>query len=48
MRHVDAFEFRQDHLLHLKGNNGGSVLAFRNPRDLHQNGNGEVFATDAP
>ena len=34
--HVRPRYPRQDHLLHLKTDNGGRILALGNPRDFHQ------------
>src|SRR5579863_8084478 len=48
MRHVNALQFRQDHLLHLETDDGGGIFALRNPRYLHQQGCSDIRPADAP
>ena len=40
--HVRPGQSRQDHLLHLEADDGRRILAFGDPRDLHQHGDGDA------
>ena len=47
-RHVRPRQPRQDHLLHLETDDGGRILAFGNPRHLHQHRRVAVGPGHAP
>lgn len=47
-RDVRTREPRQDHHLHLEGDDRGRILALRHPRDLHQQGHVDAGMGDRP
>ena len=47
-RHVRPLKARQDHLLHLEGDDRGGILAFAHARNFHEQRHLDVGMCDAP